>query len=66
MDPETDVGTVIHERAATLFEDRVNDAVAKGAKLLHGNDRQGALYPADRGRPCRPTASWCARRRSAR
>jgi putative phosphonoacetaldehyde dehydrogenase len=45
MDPSTDVGTVIHERAATSFEQRVNDAVAKGAVLLHGNDRQGALYP---------------------
>jgi phosphonoacetaldehyde dehydrogenase len=46
MDPDTDIGTVIHERAAKQFEDRVNDAVAKGAKLLHGNDRKGALYPA--------------------
>jgi phosphonoacetaldehyde dehydrogenase len=46
MDPATDIGTVIHERAARTFEDRVNDAVAKGAKLLHGNDRKGALYPA--------------------
>jgi phosphonoacetaldehyde dehydrogenase len=46
MDPSTDIGTVIHERAARMFEDRVNDAVAKGAKLLHGNDRKSALYPA--------------------
>jgi putative phosphonoacetaldehyde dehydrogenase len=46
MDPATDIGTVIHERAARTFEERVNDAVAKGAKLLHGNDRKGALYPA--------------------
>jgi putative phosphonoacetaldehyde dehydrogenase len=45
MDPDTDVGTVIHERAAKEFEARVNDAVGKGAKLLHGNDRRGALYP---------------------
>ena len=45
MDPSTDVGTVIHEGAAKSFERRVNDAVAKGAKLLHGNNRQGALYP---------------------
>jgi len=45
MDPQTDIGTVIHERAAKSFEQRVNDAVAKGAVLLHGNDRQGALYP---------------------
>jgi acyl-CoA reductase-like NAD-dependent aldehyde dehydrogenase len=43
---DLDVGTVIHERAATLFQNRVSEAVAKhGAKLLHGNDRQGALFP---------------------
>ena len=46
MDPETDIGTVIHEGAAKQFEARVNEAVEKGAKLLHGNDRKGALYPA--------------------
>lgn len=45
MDPSTDVGTVIHDRAAKQFERRVNDAVEKGAVLLHGNDRQRALYP---------------------
>jgi phosphonoacetaldehyde dehydrogenase len=45
MDPETDVGTVISEQAARLFERRVNDAVAEGARLLHGNNRHGALYP---------------------
>ncbi len=45
MDPTVDVGTVIHERAAAEFERRVVDAVSHGAKLLHGNDRQGALYP---------------------
>ena len=45
MDPATDIGTVIHEGAAKLFERRVNDAVAAGATLLHGNDRRGALYP---------------------
>jgi putative phosphonoacetaldehyde dehydrogenase len=45
MDPATDVGTVISERAATLFEARVVDAVDKGAVLLHGNDRRGALFP---------------------
>jgi phosphonoacetaldehyde dehydrogenase len=46
MDPETDVGCVIHEGAAKSFEARVNDAVTKGARLLHGNNRTGALYPA--------------------
>jgi putative phosphonoacetaldehyde dehydrogenase len=45
MDPATDVGTVIHEGAAKSFERRVVDAVGKGAKLLHGNNREGALYP---------------------
>ncbi len=45
MDPSVDVGTVIHEGAAKSFERRVVDAVEKGAKLLHGNNRQGALYP---------------------
>jgi len=44
MDPATDVGTVIHEGAAKLFERRVIDAVEKGAVLLHGNTRTGALY----------------------
>jgi putative phosphonoacetaldehyde dehydrogenase len=46
MDPDTDIGTVIHEHAARTIEARVNDAVARGAKLLHGNNPKGALYPA--------------------
>jgi phosphonoacetaldehyde dehydrogenase len=44
-DAATDVGTVINERSATLFQNRVIDAVSKGARLLLGNDRNGALYP---------------------
>ena len=44
MDPDTDVGTVINEKAAILFQSRVNNAIEKGARLLYGNDRQGALY----------------------
>jgi putative phosphonoacetaldehyde dehydrogenase len=44
MDPATDVGTVINERSAIQFEGRVNDAVAKGAEILHGAPRQGALF----------------------
>jgi phosphonoacetaldehyde dehydrogenase len=44
MDPATDVGTVINERSAALFEARVEDAVAKGAKRLHGEKRDGALF----------------------
>ena len=44
MDPKTDVGTVIDEAAACEFEAKVNDAIARGAKLLIGNERRGALY----------------------
>ncbi len=44
MEPDTDVGAVITEQAAILFQTRVNDAIDKGAKLLYGNDRQGAVY----------------------
>ena len=44
MDPDTDVGTVINEESAIMFQNRVNDAIEKGAKLLYGNDRQGAVY----------------------
>jgi putative phosphonoacetaldehyde dehydrogenase len=39
-----DMGTVIDEGAARLFESRVGEAVAQGARLLHGNKRDGALY----------------------
>ena len=44
LDPNVDMGTVIDEAAATRFEGLVNDAVAKGARLLCGNVRKGALY----------------------
>ena len=44
MDPHTDMGTVIDEAAARSFEDKVNDAIGRGAKLLYGNIRKGALY----------------------
>ncbi len=44
LDPQVDMGTVIDEASAQLFERRVNDAVAQGARLLHGNVRQGASY----------------------
>jgi aldehyde dehydrogenase (NAD+) len=44
MEPNTDMGTVIDEAAARSFEERVNEAVAGGARLLYGNIRAGALY----------------------
>src|SRR6185369_12793976 len=36
MDPTVDMGTVIDEAAAKSFEDKVNDAISRGATLLHG------------------------------
>jgi putative phosphonoacetaldehyde dehydrogenase len=44
LDPKVDMGTVIDEDAATRFEALVNQAVSQGARLLHGNVRNGALY----------------------
>ena len=44
LDPKVDMGTVISEQAAAGFEDRVNEAVSQGARLLAGNVRKGALY----------------------
>ena len=53
-DNAVDMGTVIDEAAARLFEARVDEAVAQGARLLAGNRREGALYAPtvlDRVRP---------------
>ena len=44
MNGKLEMGTVIDEPAAMLFESRVKEAVSQGAKLLVGNERQGALY----------------------
>jgi putative phosphonoacetaldehyde dehydrogenase len=44
MNPKMEMGTVIDEAAARLFEARVNEAVGQGARLLVGNEREGALY----------------------
>jgi aldehyde dehydrogenase (NAD+) len=43
LDEATDVGTVIDEPAARLIQSRIEDAVAVGATLLHGGQREGAL-----------------------
>ena len=43
-DSKVEMGTVIDEAAARLFETRVNEAISQGAKLLVGNQWQGALY----------------------
>jgi phosphonoacetaldehyde dehydrogenase len=44
MDPNVDVGTVINEASAQLFERRVADAEAHGARVLYGAPRRGALF----------------------
>ena len=44
LDPATDVGTLIDEAAAKRVEAWVKEAVAAGAKLLHGGGRRGAQF----------------------
>jgi putative phosphonoacetaldehyde dehydrogenase len=46
MDPETQLGCVIHAKAAETFERRVYDAEKAGAKILYHPGRDGALLPA--------------------
>ena len=43
-DPKVEMGTVIDEAAARLFEARVDDAVRQGARVLTGHKREGALF----------------------
>jgi putative phosphonoacetaldehyde dehydrogenase len=43
-DSTVDMGTVIDAAAAQFCERQVNDALARGARLLVGNQREGALY----------------------
>ncbi|MGI9488632.1 MAG: phosphonoacetaldehyde dehydrogenase [Geminicoccaceae bacterium] len=45
MNPDTDLGTVIHSRAAALFEERVIKAAESGADILYHPERQGAALP---------------------
>ncbi|WP_169545991.1 phosphonoacetaldehyde dehydrogenase [Sneathiella aquimaris] len=44
FDETMDMGTVINEASAIQFENRVNDAIEKGAVLKIGNKRDGAVY----------------------
>jgi acyl-CoA reductase-like NAD-dependent aldehyde dehydrogenase len=45
QDPETELGCVIHEEAAKLFEDRVHLAQKEGAEVLYHPGRLGAGGP---------------------
>jgi putative phosphonoacetaldehyde dehydrogenase len=52
--PKVEMGTVIDEAAARHFEQRVDEALAQGARLLAGHQREGALFAPtviDRVRP---------------
>jgi phosphonoacetaldehyde dehydrogenase len=45
MNPDTDLGTVVHEDAAKTFEARVYKAAEQGAKVLYDPGRKGAVLP---------------------
>jgi phosphonoacetaldehyde dehydrogenase len=45
MNPETDLGCVVHEEAARIFEGRVHKAAEQGAKILYNPGRRGAVLP---------------------
>lgn len=45
MNSDTDLGTVVHAKAAELFEKRVYMAVEQGAQVLYDPGRQGAVLP---------------------
>lgn len=45
MDPDTQLGTVVHAEAAELFDTRVTQAAEQGAEVLYHPGRQGALLP---------------------
>jgi aldehyde dehydrogenase (NAD+) len=45
FDMKTGMGTVISVEQAKLIERRVNLAVEEGARVMIGNQREGALYP---------------------
>jgi putative phosphonoacetaldehyde dehydrogenase len=45
MDPEVQLGCVVHAKAAETFERRVMEAEAQGAKILYHPGRKGALLP---------------------
>ena len=44
MEPKVEMGTLVDEAAARYCEDKVNEAVKLGAKVVVGNLRKGALY----------------------
>jgi phosphonoacetaldehyde dehydrogenase len=45
MNPETDLGCVVNEASAALFEKRVYMAAEQGAKIIYHPERKGAVLP---------------------
>jgi acyl-CoA reductase-like NAD-dependent aldehyde dehydrogenase len=45
-EPDTIIGPLINEDAASMVRGRVDEAVAKGAKVLAGGDGEGSVYRA--------------------
>ena len=45
LDPQTDVGPMIHEQQLRIVEGQVNEAVAQGARLLAGGARMPEIGP---------------------
>lgn len=45
MDPETDIGPMIHERQVRIVESHIEDAVTRGARILSGGQRLESLGP---------------------
>jgi len=45
MDRATDLGTVVHAKAAEVFQRRVHRAAEEGAEILYDPGRKGALLP---------------------
>ena len=44
LDESTDVGPLIHENAAIMVEEAVNNAIKDGAEVLCGAQRDGTFY----------------------
>ncbi len=67
MDPSVDVGTVINEEAAKLFERRVDDARRKRRRAApRSAPRTARSFRRPWSIACLTIASWCIRRPSAR
>ena len=67
MDPDTDVGTVIHEGAAKPVRGARQRCGVEGRQAAARQRPQGrAVPPSPSSTTCPTPASWCTRRRSAR